>query len=63
MKRFSWALGVFALVLGSQVSKADTFDFSFNGLLYGGSGTITATAYRKTCQLGLGRHDYGRWNL
>ncbi len=44
MKRFSWALGVFALVLGSQVSKADTtFDFSFTGLLYGGYGTITAT--------------------
>jgi hypothetical protein len=43
MKRFSWALGVFALVLGSQVSKADTFDFSFSGVFYGGSGTITAT--------------------
>jgi hypothetical protein len=43
MKRFSLALGVFALVLGSQVSKADTFDFSFTGYLYDGSGTITAT--------------------
>jgi PEP-CTERM motif len=44
MKRFSLALGVFALVLGSQVSKADTvtFDFSFTGALYSGSGTFTA---------------------
>lgn len=43
MKRFFLALGVFALVLGSQVSKADTFSFDFSGALYGGSGTITAT--------------------
>ena len=43
MKRFSLALGVFALVLGSQVSKADTFSFSFTGALYSGSGTFTAT--------------------
>src|SRR5579864_5350222 len=43
MKRFSLALGVFALVLCVQVSKADTFSFNFNGPIYSGSGTFTAT--------------------
>jgi hypothetical protein len=43
MKRFSFVLGVFALVLSSQVSKADTFSFNFTGNLYSGSGTFTAT--------------------
>jgi PEP-CTERM motif len=43
MKRFSVALGVFALVLWAQVSKADTFSFNFTGPIYSGSGTFTAT--------------------
>lgn len=43
MKRFSLALGVFALVLCAQVSKADTFSFNFAGAIYSGSGTFTAT--------------------
>jgi hypothetical protein len=43
MKRFSLALGVFALVLCAQVSKADTFSFNFAGSIYSGSGTFTAT--------------------
>jgi hypothetical protein len=43
MKRFSLALGVFALALCVQVSKADTFSFNFIGTDYSGSGTFTAT--------------------
>jgi hypothetical protein len=43
MKRFSLALGVFALVLWAQVSKADTFSFNFSGPIYSGSGTFAAT--------------------
>ncbi|MCU1249180.1 MAG: hypothetical protein JWQ49_2209 [Edaphobacter sp.] len=44
MKRLSLALG--ALVLATfctQTSKADTFNFSFTGSLFNGSGIITAT--------------------
>ena len=44
MKRLSLALGAFALaILCTQSSKADTFDFSFTGTQFGGSGTFTAT--------------------
>lgn len=45
MKRLSLALGAFALaILCTQSSKADTFDFSFTGNHFDGSGTFTATS-------------------
>jgi hypothetical protein len=44
MKRLSLALGALALaVVCAQTSKADTFNFSFTGTLFSGSGVITAT--------------------
>jgi hypothetical protein len=44
MKRLSLALGALALaVVCTQTSKADTFNFSFTGIIFSGAGTITAT--------------------
>jgi hypothetical protein len=44
MKRLTLALGALALaVLCTQTSKADTFNFSFTGTSFSGSGTIDAT--------------------
>jgi hypothetical protein len=44
MKRFTLLLGALAIaVLPVSSAYADTFSFSFTGLLYSGSGTFTAT--------------------
>lgn len=44
MKRLSLGLAAFALaILCTQTSKADTFNFSFTGSQFDGSGTFTAT--------------------
>jgi hypothetical protein len=49
MKRLSLALGALALaVLCAQSSKADTFNFSFTGTSFSGSGTIDATEIGNT---------------
>jgi hypothetical protein len=45
MKRLSLGLAAFALaVFCTQISKADTFTFSFTGFQFDGSGSFTATS-------------------